>query len=282
MTTNLLLRIVLCVVATTLPAACRSAQPTPRVTHDVNLAGDSAAAVARSLAQLVLLIDQHGRPLKELPPTLWPVLEQFQLGQRADLWGTDFLYRPDGLRFSLRSAGRDRIFHTEDDIVTRGQLGRNRPCEIRYGSQVYHDPAAPACTPDADVVIVQLCPALRNLRIVDPGALVTAHDTVEATGQRLVTIARMVDGLGREVGGVPPTLLAVSRPDQLVDAWGRNVRYRPGDREFEVRSRGGDATFDTRDDIIVVAQLGAEVKCEFVTEAGVATCNRRSPHCPGT
>jgi hypothetical protein len=282
MTTNPLLRIILCVVATSLSVACGSAQPAPRVSHAMNLTGDSAAAVARNLAQMVLLIDQHGRPSKQLAPTLEPVLERFEFGHRADLWGTDYLYRREGIRFELRSAGRDRTFQTDDDIVAQGQLGRSRPCAIRYESKIYQDPAAPACAPDAEIVIFPMCPALRNLRIADSRALASEQDSVEATGQRLVTIARKVDGLGREVGGVPPTLFSVSQPDQLVDAWGRNVRYSPAGRSFEVRSGGRDGRFDTGDDIIVVAQLGAEIECEFVTEAGVLRCNQRAPQCPGT
>lgn len=281
MRTDNLLGVMLCAVATTFSAACGVAQPAPRVAHDASFTGDSAAAVGRDLARLVLLIDRHGRPSRQLPPTLHPVLEQSDPRYGKDLWGTEILYHPDGYGYELRSAGRDRTFQTPDDIVTRGRLGRNVPCETRYESQVLHDRVAPRCDPDAEVVILPFCPALRNLWIVEFGVPTSAQDSVAATGRRLVTMARMMDARGREFGALPPALL-IFRPDQVVDVWGRPVRYLPRGLEFEVRSAGRDATFDSRDDIIVVARLGVEIPCEFLKEDGTSRCDQPSPPCPDT
>lgn len=79
-----------------------------------------------------MLLDRYGRPAGQLPATLDPVLERWSGGTGRDIWGRPIRYLPNGLRYELRSAGRDGAFDTGDDIVFTGQLGRNRPCEVRH------------------------------------------------------------------------------------------------------------------------------------------------------
>jgi hypothetical protein len=41
----------------------------------------------------------------------------------VDPWGTAYTYQTDGNGFTLRSAGHDRQFHTDDDVVVEdGQV----------------------------------------------------------------------------------------------------------------------------------------------------------------
>lgn len=48
--------------------------------------------------------------------------------------GIQYLLR--GQNYDLRSAGPDEIFLARDDIVVRGQMGRNIPCELRNEDRV--------------------------------------------------------------------------------------------------------------------------------------------------
>jgi hypothetical protein len=230
------------------------------------------------MAGLVMLLDRYGRPLGQLPTTLAPVLEQFSYGSGRDMWSRPIRYVPDRRRYELRSAGRDGVFQTADDIVFTGRLGRNRPCEVRdeYGRLTY--PGIPPCSPDEQVVLLPLCPELRRQPFDEHP--VGVRDRVMLTGRTVVRIARRTDGLAREVGGMLPDLSQVTGPDFLKDSWGRSVRYRSQGETFEVRSAGRDGAFDDGDDVVVRARLAHAIPCEFTGPDGTTTCADPTPPCP--
>jgi hypothetical protein len=41
------------------------------------------------------------------------------------------------------------------------------------------------------------------------------------------------------------------KPTAITDSWGTPLRYRTGTNWYELRSAGRDATFDTKDDIVL-------------------------------
>ena len=246
---------------------------------------DVVAEAGRGLYDLVRLMDEYARPAGTLPVTLEPVLSQYRL-RATDPWGTQLRYSPTGLRYELRSAGPDTTFGTADDVVAAAQLGRNLPCEMRDQHRVWRgEDLAPPCNADGPVVILPICSELMQ---IEPGQEVVpggARDSLLAMGRKLVIFARRLDGAGRERGGLPPTLRVPGSnrfPDGwgLLDLWGNRVRYRPTADNFELRSAGMDGALDTKDDIVVVAQLGRTIPCQFQTENGIEACTEPAPPCP--
>ena len=238
---------------------------------------DSVLATGHDLNALVVLLDRYGRPAGQLPATLEPVLQRSDKSGR-DIWGTAIRYLPNGLRYELRSAGRDRTFDTADDVVFTGQLGRNRPCEARDESGALTYDGVPICSPDQPIVVLPLCERLGLGSVVYRGE--AGEDRVAQTGRMLVRIARRTDALAREVGGLPPNLRQVAGPIYLVDGWKRAVRYRPSGTSFEVRSGGRDGVFDNDDDVVVRARLAHTIPCEFTGPQGTGTCPEPPPPCP--
>lgn len=51
---------------------------------------------------------------------------QYAGGADRDAWGTPYMYELDRRTFGLRSAGRDRIMGTDDDVVETRTLLRER------------------------------------------------------------------------------------------------------------------------------------------------------------
>ena len=247
---------------------------------------DSLGSTWRLVYGYVRLIDQYARPQGTLPTTLGPVADQDPAGLRKDAWGRQLRYRPNGLRFEVRSAGSDGVFETTDDIVAFGQLGRNQPCEIRDPLRVWTGVGfEPPCTADSPVSVLPQCPAEINYRQSDDGIPASRADSIRMMGIRLVRIAWGVDGIGRDLGALPLSLRPIPSPDHITlqdigDIWGRPLRYTPDAREFEVRSAGPDAQFETRDDIVVHGRLGQVNACEFRSEGGTVTCAVPPPTCP--
>ena len=276
--------------------ASRAPTPPPRVAQEqapprfiaehISTPRDSILETAARMTSLVEFVDAHGRPSRNLPSTLEPV-QRDRPGLAGDIWGRSFRYVPRGLHFELRSAGPDASFETDDDVVMLGQLGRSIPCEVRMmGRVVRREDRAPPCVADAEVLVLPLCPLLVSSLPVVEARPATARDSVLLTGRRLVRFARGVDETGRRRGGLPPSMQTVPGYPragdgwEFADAWERAVRYVPRGRTFEMRSSGADGAFDTRDDIVVSAELGRTIPCAFQTEDGAVTCEDAPPPCP--
>ena len=257
----------------------------PLPPHAVVTRQDSVGEAWRLVYAYVRAVDDYARPRGELPGTLQPVVERGEAGPDTDPWGRHVRYRPDGMRFEVRSGGSDGRFDTNDDIVALGQLGRNQPCEIRTEFRVWTGVGfEPPCATNSPILVLPKCPQLVSVQR-DREVPSTEWDSVLVMGRRLIRIARAVDGAGRDLGGLPLSLQPVpsfSRlPTQEIgDIWRRAVRYRPQGRDFEVRSAGVDGTFDTSDDIVVSGHLGRTLPCAFRTERGMVTCDDPPPPCP--
>lgn len=260
----------------------------PALPHAVVTRQDSVGEAWRLVYAYVRAVDHYARPHGELPTTLDPVIEAGEAGPPTDVWGRHLRYRPNGLRFEVRSAGSDGLLDTYDDIIALGQLGRNEPCEIRTESRVTTGVGfEPPCPAEAEILVLPRCPQLTRRTHLDDEVPSTGWDSVQVMGLRLVRIARAIDGVGRDLGGLPLSLRPVpsfSRlsMEEIGDLWRRPVRYYRPSREFEVRSSGPDGEFDTNDDIVVNGQLGRTLRCEFRTERGVVTCDESPPPCDET
>jgi hypothetical protein len=259
----------------------------PRILpHGIVTRRDSVEAAWGLAYAYVRAVDHYARPRGELPRTLGPVVETGEAGPDVDVWGRNLQYRPDGLRFEVRSGGSDGLFETNDDIVALGQVGRDRPCEMRSEFAVTTGVGfEPPCAIGLDVVVLPRCPQLTRGTHLDDEIPPTHSDSVLVMGLRLVRIARGIDGIGRDLGGLPLSLRPVpsfSKLDMeaIGDIWRRPVRYHRQDRDFEVRSAGPDGEFDTDDDIAVNGQLGQTLPCAFRTSRGMVTCNEPPPPCP--
>jgi hypothetical protein len=246
--------------------------------------GDRAEAVSltsRILYGIVQALDAYGREAGTLPEHLAELSE----AGTEDAWGRKLHYAESGLRFEVRSAGPDGRFGTDDDIVATGQVGRNRPCEIRSEASVTRwEEFAPRCAPDSAVRVLPLCPGLLRAGTV-VGLPLTDPDGVEATGRTLVAIAWRIEGASRPVGGLLPTLRPVfgAQPQGanwgFRDSWGNSIRYSPRDETFEVRSAGPDQEEGTEDDIVVRGRLGEPSPCEFQMGAERRRCDEPPPPC---
>lgn len=245
---------------------------------------DSVRVTIARVHGLVRTIDRVGREAGALPQTLIdPTVEPGFSGR--DPWGREFQYSATGRAFEIRSAGSDGTMGTTDDIVAIGRLGRAIPCEIRHdGLTTTWDRVAPSCERMKTERIYTLCPALSGSDRVDRSIPHTRRDSILAVGQRLVRVARAIDGYGREIGTTPETLSGPgiwgrTQDGRLLDLWGSGVRYRISSEEFELASAGPDRNLDTADDIIVSAAIGSGVVCEFRAEWGEQRCAEPTPEC---
>jgi hypothetical protein len=245
---------------------------------------DSVRAAIARVHGLVRAIDREGRATGALPQTLIDSTAEPGFSGR-DPWGRDLQYSATGRAFEIRSAGSDGTMGTADDIVAVGRLGRAIPCEIRHdGITTTWDRVAPACERMKTERIYPLCPSLSRSDRVDRSIPPTQRDSILAVGQRLVRVARAIDGYGREIGTTPETLTGPEiwgrmQDGQLLDLWGSGVRYRISGEEFELASAGPDHNLDTADDIIVRAAIGSGVACVFRTEWGEQRCAEPTPAC---
>jgi hypothetical protein len=287
MTWHTILSLVAQLAALTILNGCvpNAVRPT-RIPRTSQLSGesrepsDSVRATAVRMYELVQMTDRYARSRGELPQTLVSVLQRSDQAAR-DLWNHEIVYGPQGERYELRSAGHDGILNDSDDVVVLAQLGRDRPCETRFEHNiVVRDSIAPKCSGTDVVTILPLCPALASLRVIVSDAPVTGEDSVLSAGKRLVRLARRIDGVGRNMGGLPPTLRGVVSPQQQIDLWGRMPRYATQGEAFEVRSAGIDGKWDNADDLVVSAHLGHSIRCEFLYGSALRKCDEPSPNCP--
>jgi hypothetical protein len=264
-------------------SSCRAQVPTPKQSPE-SLRSDSVVSTGDRLMGLATLLVRYGREHGSLPESLDPVLSLPGVNSVAgtDAWGAEIRYRSSGPNFEVRSEGSDRVAGTTDDVVVTGRMGRSVACEYREEHRVLKfETLAPPCD-SSPVVVLPLCaqPAWQYRGIQGP--LANRRDSLNATGNALVRLARVVDGYGREVGGLPPTLLPLFGNTDPTDAWGHPVRYRPSSLTFELRSAGSDGAIETSDDIVISTQLGHGIPCAFQSGAEVATCDIPPPSCETT
>jgi hypothetical protein len=259
------------------------------LSHSGSLGGpahqeDTGSLTERTLYGLVQSLDNHGRRAGSLPTSLASVLGGDRQ-QVLDSWKHEIRYRSSGLRFELRSAGADGAIETVDDIVATGQVGRNRPCELRNGSLVVRwEEFAPPCTPAGPVTVLPLCPGLLRADLgSNPGT--SQLDSVDVVGRQLVGVARRIDGASREVGGLIPTLRPVLGSKPLgnywgfTDVWGNAIHYSRFGDAFELRSAGRDRTLNTTDDVAVRSTVGQIQLCEFHIGQSQQICGTLPPPC---
>lgn len=245
---------------------------------------DSVRQTGMWLHALIGAVDRAGRGAGSLPATLGNVGGE-PGGAPVDSWGREFRYSVTENAFEIRSAGRDGAFDSTDDIVATGRLGRSIPCEIRDERQTTRwDNVAPRCDDVRIERIYALCPVLERADRVEREVPATQADSVLAMGRRLVRVARAVDGFGRQLGTVPPSLRGPAiwdrnRGGELPDLWGTLVRYSTESTLFELRSAGPDRAFDSADDIVVEAVLGSSIACRFRTRRGEESCSEAPPPC---
>ncbi|MBB4637980.1 hypothetical protein FHS01_004039 [Longimicrobium terrae] len=245
---------------------------------------DSVGGTRQVLYGLTRVVDLQARSTGELPVTLESTTQPIVAELMFDPWGQAVRYIPRGKQFEVRSSGSDRIFETSDDVIALGQIGRNQPCVIRDEFRTWTGAGyEPPCGPSAIIVLLQ-CPQLTSPSSRDDEAPASSRDSVQLMGLRLVRIARGIDAAGRDLGGLPLTLRAVASAsalnmDEIGDIWRRPLRYRPNNRDYEVRSAGPDGNHDTPDDLVVEGHLGQVVPCLFVTEGRVVACSELPPPC---
>lgn len=264
--------------AASIASACgafRGVDPDPRQAHSPE---SSIGRTERTLYGLVQSLDAWGREAGHLPNA------DIALVARArDDWNRDILYRSAGLRFELRSSGPDHVLDTSDDIVATGQVGRDRPCELRNGTRVERwEEFAPPCSSDAPVVVLPHCPSLLRADLATPNVGPTG-DSVAVVGTQLVGIARRIDGASRRVGGLVPTLrIPGAEPVGewgFWDIWRNRIQYVREGSTFIVRSVGSDRLIGTEDDITVRGVLGEPVRCEYLTRGMFRVCELPPPPC---
>lgn len=247
---------------------------------------DSVSETGRLAYTYVREVDHQARPGGTLPDSLDAAFRAAIRVPAADIWGREMRYRREGLRFEVRSGGPDGAFETADDVVAFGHLGRDVPCAIRDDRRTWTGNGfEPPCPADAHIVVRPRCPALAHASGREDAVARDAADSVRVTGLRLVRIARTLDGLGRDFGGLPLTLLPIPSRNAYHtlnpgDPWRRALRYvRDGDR-YEVWSAGADGLFGTGDDIGVRGRLGDAVACEYLVGGVPYRCDEPPPECP--
>jgi hypothetical protein len=262
------------------------APPSTVLPHAVATRQDSVGEAWRLVYGYVRAVDNHARTDRKLPATLDPVIAAGEAGPDTDVWGRHLRYRPDGLRFEVRSGGSDGMFDTEDDIVALGQLGRSEPCEIRTEFRVTRGVGfEPPCDADSAILVLPRCPQLTGRTHLDDEVPPTLADSIRVMGLRLVRIARGIDAIGRDLGGLPLSLRPIPsfsrlNMEDIGDIWRRPLRYSRNGREFAVHSAGPDGAFATSDDIVASGQLGQTLPCVFRTGEGMVTCDEPPPPCP--
>lgn len=246
---------------------------------------DSLSMAHARLSALVRTVDRVGRKTATLPATLDAIRSEPGV-VLVDPWGRSFVYSVSERDFAIRSAGRDGIVETEDDVEATGHLGRAMPCELRDERQTTRfERVAPPCDAASVEVLYPLCPVLEQADRIEREIPQTQKDSVMVVGRRLVRVARAIDGYGREIGVLPQTLRGPviwgrTESGELPDLWGRNVRYQPDKDQFELRSPGPDRRYDTEDDVVVSARLGTSIPCRFRAHGGVEQCAELPPACP--
>lgn len=238
--------------------------------------GDTMVDIAARLVTSVSLIDSAGRARGALPERLDGILPARWL---RDIFGNPIQYSPDGWNFTLRSPGGDRIADTGDDVFVTGRLGRSVPCELRQPGYVsfFHE-QAPLCR-DVPILVLPICRDAEYLPVPEFSARYSrVEERVRETGERLVLLARRLDGKARALGALPPAS-GTARPD-FRDAWGRPVEYRVAEQSFLLVSPGADGILDTTDDISVEAALGASIPCMFAHGDQQISCDIPPPTCP--
>jgi hypothetical protein len=266
--------LVLAVVLGACPAP--SVRPVPDANgSSAPLYGDTVVDIAARLVTSVPLVDSAGRARGALPERLDDVLPARWL---RDIFGNPIQYSPDGTSFTLRSPGRDRIAGTGDDIFVTGRLGRSVPCELhRPGLVSLFQEEAPLCS-DVPIVVLPRCPHAEFQPVPELSSRARPEDRVRATGERLVLLARRIEGRGRAIGALPPA--ASMAWLGFRDSWGRPVEYRVAGQGFHLVSAGADGVPGTGDDIAVNAALGAPVPCSFTHGDQQITCDIPPPSCP--
>lgn len=270
----------LVLVAVQFSAGCQNAPPRP-IQHGPGTYRDSVIATGITMYRLVSTIDSVAREMERLPSTLATV-QSYDTISLSDVWARPFAYVADSVSYEIRSGGRDGLFYTQDDVIVLGRAGRNRPCELRNERvRLLYETVAPLCE-KTPIRVLPTCPAADTLDLVLEEVLGPAvHDSVVASGTFLVRLARRIDAMGRRLGGLPPTPLAIS-PEILIDAWGRRVQYTPAQESFEIRSAGPDGRFESDDDVVVQANLGHPIPCAFIYQDTIARCADPVPQCPTT
>lgn len=262
--------------------ACGPRPPEPRP-HVATMRQDSVGVAWRLVYAYVRAVDQYARPTGALPSSLEPVVRAGEAGPDVDPWGRAIRYRPAGLRFEVRSSGSDGIFETNDDITALGRLGRNQPCsvrdEFRHWTGVGFEPPC-----EDEIVVLPRCPELNEVSNRPDATPRDQRDSVRVMGLRLVRIARAVDGIGRDLGGLPLTLRPVPSPyklsmEEIGDLWGRPLRYVRNGRDYEIRSAGSDGRFESDDDIRIEGRLATTIPCAYRAGDEVFQCDESPPGC---
>src|SRR5215213_6687147 len=194
--------------------------------HVVISRQDSVEVAWRLVYAYVRAVDQYARPAGILPSSLQPVLQAGEAGPDIDPWGRVIRYRPAGSRFEVRSSGSDGIFETKDDIAALGQLGRNQPCLVRDEFRTWTGVGfEPPCDSGNSMVVLPRCPELTEASNQVDSIPRDRQDSLQVMGLRLVRIARAVDGIGRDLGGLPLSLRPVPSRyslgmEEIGDIWG--------------------------------------------------------------
>ncbi|HEX2209346.1 MAG TPA: hypothetical protein VHG93_16835 [Longimicrobium sp.] len=269
------------VALTSVLAACPPSSYGPFPDGDgtsVPLYGDTLVDVTSTLVDNLRLIDSAGRARGTLPERLEEVVPAHWM---RDFFGNTLQYSTAGLTFTLRSLGRDGLPETDDDIFVVGRLGRSVPCELHRGPNdvALFQTQAPLCR-DVPITVLPKCLDAEYGPVpeFDPGRRRRPQERVLATGERLVRLARRIDGRGRSVGALPPPSAMLGL--KFEDAWGQRVGYRIDGHAFELRSAGPDGVPGNQDDIVVSARLGDVIPCVFTAGGEVRHCSVPPPECP--
>lgn len=98
---------------------------------------DSVAEEGEHLVRAAWIVEGAGRELSIPPLALRnvPLPRQNTRRELVDSWGSVVRYTRQGSTFELRSAGPDRAFDSEDDIIVRRVLGTAVQCSFRVGDE---------------------------------------------------------------------------------------------------------------------------------------------------
>jgi hypothetical protein len=199
------------------------------------------------------------------------------------VWGRPIHFSSTDTGFQLLSRGSDGVIGTPDDLVVTGRRGRTIPCEMRdeYRTTRFEDLISPCG--ESTALVLPFCPSLLELASLRVAGE-TGPDPEHSTGRRLVRFARIIEGVGRERGGLPITLHSVPGHPRLPeweipDAWGSPIQYSREGSVFELRSAGADRALNTSDDVVVRAELGHPARCSYRIGDRVRECAEPPPRC---
>lgn len=241
---------------------------------------DSIEATRMVLLGAVRQVDSIARVRGEMPAR-WDIPERPAIP--TDIWGRSLRFTSTETEFQLLSLGSDGVMGTEDDLVVSGRPGRSVPCEMRdeYGTKRFEDVVSP-CDESVPLVL-PFCSVLLDLASLQ-AALESDPNPEDATGRRLVRFARIIEGVGRERGGLPTSLHSVPGHPRLPgwgipDAWGSPIHYSWEGSVFTLRSFGADRIANTSDDVLVHAELGRPARCSYRIGDRVQECADPPPPC---